>query len=99
MAKEIKWTKTAAKNFHKTVDYLIENWPEAVVSGFIIRTEEMLILLSEHPQLGEIQDADRDIRGILLTKHNKLFYRVDDRRLIVLKIFDTRQNPRKLRFR
>ena len=99
MAKEIKWTKTAVKNFTKTVDYLIENWPDKVVSDFISRTDEMLLLLSEYPQVGEIQDKKREIRGILLTRHNKLFYRIDNKRLIVLKIFDTRQNPKKLKFR
>ena len=98
-AKEIKWTKTAAKNFHKTVSYLMENWPDKVVQDFIHHTEDILDLLSEHYELGEIQDSAREIRGILITKHNKLFYRVDGNRLIVLKIFDTRQNPRKLRFR
>ena len=99
MAKEVKWTKTAAKNFGKTVDYLLENWPDKVVSDFIHKTDEMLLLLSEHPELGEIQDKKREIRGILLSVHNKLFYRVEHNRLIILKIFDTRQNPKKLRFR
>ena len=99
MAKEIKWTKTAAKNFAKTVDYLIENWPDTVVIDFITRTDQILFLLAEHPELGELQDSQRSIRGILLSRHNKLFYRVEDDRLIVLRIFDTRQNPKKLRFR
>ena len=99
MAKEIKWTKTAAKNFAKTVAYLEENWHETVVSEFVRRTYELLLLLSEFPKLGELQDNKREIRGILITKHNKLFYRTDKNNLIVLKIFDTRQNPRKLRFR
>jgi plasmid stabilization system protein ParE len=99
MAKEIKWTKTAIKNFDKTIAWLNENWTPAVVSDFIIRSQELLHLLAEFPELGEIQDAKREIRGILLTRHNKLFYRVDGNKLIVLKIFGTRQNPKKLRFR
>ena len=82
----MKWTKTAAKNFSKPVDYLIENWSDAVVSDFIRRTDE-------------IQEKKREIRGVLLSVHNKLFYRTEGNRLIILKIFDTRQNPRKLRFR
>ncbi len=99
MAKEIKWTKTAAKNFGKTIDYLIENWPQNVVSDFVRRTDETLYLLAEHPDIGELQEKEKQIRGILLSKHNKLFYRIEKNRLIVLKIFDTRQNPDKLKFR
>jgi plasmid stabilization system protein ParE len=99
MAKEIKWTKTAAKNFDKVIDYLENNWPEKVVRDFVNRTSDLLDLLSELPEIGEVQDKNRQIRGILITKHNKLFYRIDKNVLIVLKIFDTRKNPKKLRFR
>jgi plasmid stabilization system protein ParE len=99
MAKEIKWTKTAERNFAKTVEYLINNWPAKVVTDFVTRTDQILFLLAEHPDLGEMQDAKRSIRGMLLSPHNKLFYRIENNRLIVLKIFDTRQNPLKLRFR
>jgi plasmid stabilization system protein ParE len=77
MAKEIKWTKTATKNFDKVIDYLENNWPEKVVSDFVSRTFNLLDLLAELPEIGEVQDKSREIRGILITKHNKLFYRVD----------------------
>ena len=100
MAKEVKWTKTANKNFDKVIAYLESNWPEKVVIDFISRTSKLLDLLAELPEIGEeVQDAKRKIRGILITKHNKLFYRVDKNTLIVLRIFDTRQNPQKLRFK
>ena len=89
MAKEIKWTKTAAKNFDKVIDYLENNWPEKVVSNFVTRTFDLLELLAELPEIGELQDKTHQIRGILITKHNKLFYRIDKNMLIVLRIFDT----------
>jgi len=99
MAKEIKWTKTASRNFDNIMKYLSENWSYSVVSNFVHRTSDILLVLSEFPHLGELQVADKGIRGILITKHNKLFYRIDGPRLIVLKIFDTRQNPKKLKLR
>ena len=99
MAKEIRWTKTAAKNFDKVIDYLENNWPEQVVIDFVSKTFSLLDLLAELPEIGEIQEKRRQIRGILITKHNKLFYRVENNSLIVLKIFDTRKNPKKLRFK
>lgn len=99
MAKEIKWTKTAEKNFMNAVDYLIENWPEKVVSEFITHTDDLLHLLATHPDLGIMQNKEKEIRGILLSPHNKLLYRIESNRLIILKIFDTRQNPKKLKFR
>jgi hypothetical protein len=38
------------------------------------------------------------IRSILLTKHNRLFYRIKDETIELLNIFDTRQNPEKQPF-
>jgi len=46
MAKEIKRTKTAAKNFNKTIDYLMENWPEKVVSELIEDSYKDILRLS-----------------------------------------------------
>jgi len=99
MVKEIRWTKTAAKNFDKVVDYLQNNWPEKVVIDFVNKTFNLLELLSHSPETGKIQDKKRQIRGILITKHNKLFYRLDKNALIILQIFDTRKAPKKLRFK
>lgn len=99
MVEEIKWTKTAVKNFDRTVFYLVENWSEQVVADFVIKPFSLLDLLSRHPELAQYQVKAKGIRGILITPHNKLFFRVKNTKLIVLKIFDTRTKPSKLRFR
>ena len=99
MVREIKWTKTATKNFDLIINYLIENWGEQVVRDFVSRTFSLLDLLSQHPELAPLQVKEKGIRGILITTHNKLFFRVKTRQLIVLKIFDTRKKPTKLKFR
>lgn len=49
MAKKIKWTKTASRNFDDIIDYLAENWPNDVVANFIRITNETLFLLSHNP--------------------------------------------------
>jgi plasmid stabilization system protein ParE len=99
MAKEIKWTKTATRDFERIITYLRENWTQQVALNFISRTFSLLDLLSKHPELAPIQVAEKQIHGILITKHNKLFFRIKLNRLIVLKIFDTRMKPSKLKLR
>ena len=98
MAKKVVWTKRASKKFDKVVEYLETDWNENVVRAFVQQTESILELLSEKPELGTIEHPEKGIYGFRLTKHNRLFYRFDDARLIVLNMFDNRQNPRRKRY-
>jgi hypothetical protein len=54
--------------------------------------------LSELPELGAIQEPDKEIRAILITKHNRLFYRVKGTKPFILSFLDnrTRKSNRKV---
>jgi len=95
MAKQIVWTSRALKNFDSVVKYLEEDWSEDVTIAFIKRTYEIIELLAIHPTLGTLEEKKRNIRGFLLTKHNRIFYRITANKLVILNVFDTRQNGRR----
>ncbi|MBI1288851.1 MAG: hypothetical protein GC178_14885 [Flavobacteriales bacterium] len=98
MAKKVVWTKRASRKFDVIIEYLEEDWNENVVRAFVLRTETVLELLSRNPELGTVENSERGIYGFRLTKHNRLFYRFDNQRLIVLNLFDNRQNPKRKRY-
>lgn len=98
MAKEVVWTKRASAKFDSVVEYLELDWNDKVVSAFVQKTDAILQLLAETPELGTLEHAEKGIRGFKLTKHNRLFYRVEKDRLIVLNMFDNRQRSKKKRF-
>jgi plasmid stabilization system protein ParE len=98
VAKKVVWTKRASRKFDGIIEYLEEDWNENVVRAFVLRTEKILELLSNNPELGTVENSERGIYGFRLTKHNRLFYRFDDQRLIVLNLFDNRQNPKRKRY-
>jgi hypothetical protein len=79
MAKEIRWTKTAIVNFEATLNYLKKSWSQKIIEDFISRTFSLLDLLSRYPELAPLQRKDKNIRGMLITKHNKLFFRIKKR--------------------
>ena len=54
-------------------------------------------ILSEYPQIGSVEINEKKVRGIIITKHNKLFYRFNENEIIILNIFDTRQDPKEKR--
>lgn len=90
MAKEIIWTNRANNKFNKIIDYLDHEWGEEVTQSFVQKTYDIIDLISDYPNLGTNEHPDKNIRGFPLTKHNRLFYRVTDKEIILLNFFDTR---------
>lgn len=98
MVREIVWTKRANYKFNTILEYLELEWGYRVTRNFIKRTYDIIQLNSENPELGTLENQERNIRGFLLTKHNRLFYRFTDTELIVLNFFDIRSGPKRIKF-
>ncbi len=95
MAKEIVWTKRANRKFNKIIEYLELEWGQLVTENFVKRTYDIIYLIADQPELGTVENQENKIRGFLLTKHNKLFYRVTDKQIILLNFFDTRSGQKR----
>lgn len=96
-SEEIKiiWTKNAVADYNKVINYLIKNWPEKVAINLKETTQSKLKVLAKYPLTGIASQKIIDVRSILLTKHNRLYYRVKNNFIEKLRVFDTRQNPMK----
>ena len=57
----------------------------------------MLRLINE-PDSGRNSTKVPDVQWILITKHNKLYYRVKGEIIYVITLFDTRQNPNRNKY-
>ena len=98
MAKTIIWNRRASNSFNSIIQYLQEDWGERVTRNFVVRTYQIIDLLAQNPEMGLIEHANRQIRGFVITKHNTLFYRIENDKLILLNFFDNRQSPLKKTF-
>lgn len=95
MALVIVWSPKALKNFNELIDYLQENWSDIVVKEFVARTEQVLKLIADNPEVFRRVSNQNSIREALITKHNLLLYRFSTTNVELLAVFDTRQHPRK----
>ena len=98
MAKEIKWSKHADKKYDKILEYLSEKWGENVTKAFVKRTYEFLDLLVEFPEIGSIENPDRQIRGFVLIKQLTIFYKIKGNTIVILNFYDNRQRPKRRRY-
>lgn len=99
MAYKIVWTDAAIEDYQNVVEYLFNNWSYEIVLAFIDITKEKIHTISLQPSLGILSEIDNNIRSVLLTKHNRLFYKIYPSRIDLLNILDTRQNPDKNKYK
>jgi len=95
MALKIVWTKRADKSFDKIIVYLEIEWNTRVVKSFVKKTYDLLDILIEFPEIGSIENEEKNIRGFTLIKQVNVFYKIKEDELIILNFFTNRQNPKK----
>ena len=92
MAYQITWTKRADETLYKQVEYLAENWSDKVVTTFVDKVYHIVYLLSEFPEMGQLLDKEKKIRGVLINPNVRLTYQFDGSIILLLRFTDTRQN-------
>lgn len=95
MAYEIIWAENSLQDYHVIIEYLISEWPLSVAMDFVDTVNKKLDNLSKQPFVGIKSDKNPSIRSLLLTSHNRLYYRVNENNIELLAIIDTRSNPEK----
>jgi len=95
MVDEIVWTKRALQRYQEIIEYLQTNWGEQVTRDFVQRTYRVIDLIRDYPEMGTMENKSRHIRGFLVTKHNRLFFRVTETQVILLNFFDTRSGKKR----
>ncbi len=98
MAYTIEWTRDALGDMQNIIEYLTENWSYKIGEEFQQTVLTRLERLSEQPSIGVASTSGNNIRFIIVTKQNKLYYQVAGNTIFVLNVFDTRQHPSKNKF-
>ncbi len=98
MALKIYWSKQADKKFDQIIAYLQKTWGDRVTNLFVKNVYEFLDILSDFPEIGSIENKEKEIRGFTILKQINIFYKIYNERIILLDFFDNRQHPGKKKF-
>jgi plasmid stabilization system protein ParE len=99
MTKQIIWSPLSEKDFARILEYLDKEWDEKVVNQFIEITNNFLEQISINPKQFPLIHKKMKVRKCVITKQNTLFYRDSKQQIDILRIYDTRQDPKKLKFK
>ena len=98
MAHEIILKKRFTDKLVKVLSYLEQGWSEQVAVNFLKKINHRLRQLSGQPFTGIPSEKIKDVRTVLITRHNRLYYKVKGKKVIVLNMYDTRMNPKRKKY-
>jgi plasmid stabilization system protein ParE len=97
MAFRVKWTHSAQKDREKILSFRNKNNGSNDFSGNPNRKiQESISITRNFPDAGLATDR-KGVRFHLIEQHYKLFYKVEDESIIILRFWDCRQDPDKLK--
>ena len=96
MAKNVIWSPAAEKDLETVLDYLQSKWSNQVLNRFINKIDDNIGLIIDDPKIFPLINHRLKIRKSVITKHNTLYYRETAKSIQIVRLFDSRQNPKKL---
>jgi len=98
MPKQVIWSPQSESDLFQIVDYLQKNWEVKVGIKFVDIIDEIINQISLNPRQFPVIQKSKKIRKCVISKHNSLYYRERKELIDILRIYDNRQDPYKLRF-
>ena len=96
MNRKVVISKTAEKKLDKLFDYLIQKWSITVKKEFVKKPDASIEVIKKQPEIFPESKKAKGLRKCVITKQTTLYYRYTSKRIHVVTLFDTRQNPKKL---
>jgi len=98
MALTIYWSKRADSKFDRIIEFIHNEWGETVTKAFVKKVYDFLDILEEFPEIGALENKERNIRGFVIVRQLTLFYKIQDNKIILLNFFDNRMNPKRKKY-
>jgi plasmid stabilization system protein ParE len=95
--RHITWSEDAVADYHQTIDYLLQEWSDQAAITFIEEVEAVLGILKLQPELYPLS-AYPKVRRAVIRKQVTLYYTVNKQEIILVRFWNTYQNPDNLKF-
>jgi len=96
LSRKVVISKTAERKLDKLFEYLITEWSVKVKTDFVKKLDSSIEIIKNQPEIFPESKKGKSLRKCVITKQTTLFYRYNSKRINIVTIFDTRQNPNKL---
>lgn len=85
-------SKTAENKLEVLFEYLLKKWSFKVKSEFVKKLDRNIEIIKNNPEGFPESENKPGLHKCVITKQTTLYYRYDDDKIIIVTLFDTRQN-------
>lgn len=89
----IEYTETYKQTLRATIDIIESGWGDRYVNRFIKKLDDIVEKISISPYLFQAIPTDSRFRRCVISKQTSLVYEVTASKIILLYLFDNRQEP------
>ena len=82
-------------NALRVYQYLLKEFSSKTAYRFLERLEKRIEFIAKNPEIGKASVKRKNVRSVLFTPHNQIFYRYQKNMVEILCLFDMRRNPTK----
>ena len=93
----IWWTDESIQNLENILNYIKSNWTEKEVNNFKSRLSRELKIIQRFPTIFPTSEYNSRLRKAVMSKETSLFCEFKDDIIYLVSIFDSRQNPMKMK--
>ena len=76
MAYKVIVKKRFTNKVQKILTYLEKEWSKKIAAEFLVKVDRRIDLLSKQPYAGAASTKIKNVRGLLITRHNKMYYKI-----------------------
>ncbi|HCY43674.1 MAG TPA: type II toxin-antitoxin system RelE/ParE family toxin [Prolixibacteraceae bacterium] len=91
------WTEEATRNLESILDYLSDKWTENELVNFKNILSRQIRLIGKFPLIFPASTYNPRLRKAVLSKQTIIFYEVKDHFIYIVFLFNTMQNPEKVK--
>ena len=92
---EVVWTQEAERDYYTQIDWLLERWGQSTAEKFVDEAFETIEHAATNPFMYARTDI-AEVRKAVVNQHVSLYYRLEERQIILLRFWPNRQDPKKL---
>ena len=93
MVKTIEYTKTYKETLSAIVSIIESDWGNRYVNRFLDQLDDAVRKIQMYPYLFQELPINQKYRRCVISKQTSLIYEVTDSKVILLYLFDNRQEP------
>ncbi|MFN3942774.1 MAG: type II toxin-antitoxin system RelE/ParE family toxin [Flavobacterium sp.] len=93
--KRLKFSQRSLEEMESISDYILNKWSQKSKDKFLSLLFENLKRISENPYLFSASTNKKNLFKCVVSKHTSIFYLIKEDDVLIVSVFDNRQNPNK----